>query len=77
MERLFAFHTAGLQGGTHGMDPPGPVRPDAAFRNQFLAHYFELFPGQIPLTEQKETDFLYDTYRKSVFLLSIMRRLRL
>ena len=78
MELLFAFHTAGLQGGTHRMDPPGPVRPDAAppargreaaglaprlsgralspapaFRNQFLARYFELFPGQIPLAGQK------------------------
>ena len=55
---------------------PRPL-PGPGFPISFLVRYFESFPGQIPLTEQKETDFPYDTYRKSVFLLSIMRRLRL
>ena len=45
-----------------------------AFRNQFFDFffcYFELFPGHFPLTEQKETDFLYLLYRKSVSVSTI------
>ena len=83
------------------MDPPGPVRPDAAppargreaaglaprlsgralspapaFQSAFWSVILNRFLDRFP-SQGKKTDFPYDMYRKSVFLLSIMRRLRL